>query len=295
MTSYPYIDRVVRVAPVGLRFWDSISRSFIGVGLRVTAYPAAKPTRRYEATTSVSNTYLLRGLPLLGDYEFANATREPARQYPLVVEVEDTLGRFLAFTCIVRVPVGGFANLDCAQTGSPPEVISLGRIPLFSAPSRRVATPTAAVYARLVYLRTNPQTGREEPVPAAWALVEVQQGGTILAQGIADRDGNAALFFPHPPFVTVSTLGSPPRIEDALIPVQRWTIQLRAFHTLLDRVPPLPDLCRVLRGQTPLRLWRLNGVEALGSLTLEYGTELVVRSVDAASPMNPLSILAVST
>jgi hypothetical protein len=79
---------------------------------------------------------------------------------------------------------------------------------------------------------------------------------------------------------------------------QHWAIDLRAFYTppaAPEDVPSLPDLCHTLSRQAPARLWRAHLTDLLGALTLEYGMELVARSMDAAEPEKALSILAIST
>ena len=70
MNRQSQFDTVTRVAPIGLRFWDAVTSSTIGAGLRVFAYREIDPDRRYEAYSSRSNTFVLSGLPLLGNFEF---------------------------------------------------------------------------------------------------------------------------------------------------------------------------------------------------------------------------------
>jgi hypothetical protein len=288
MTTRQPLERIKRYASVGVRFWDAVTQFYVGVGLRVTAYHPADPTRRYAAEVTPSNTFYFRKLPFLGAWEFEEhdlPASPPPRQYSLILDVEDTRGRYQPFTCAINVPVSGYANLACA--GSPSTIVSTGSIPLFSAPSRQIALPVARVYTRLARINGN------TIIPVAWALVEILYGGVVLARGLTDNAGSLALLFPYPEFNTVSTLGSPPPVGGTALPAQQWGLELRAFHNSVTPTPAVPDLCTVLVGGTPLLLWRENLVEPLGSVTLEYGIESVVRSRDAA--MNELSILAVST
>ncbi|MBO0790154.1 MAG: hypothetical protein J2P36_04305, partial [Ktedonobacteraceae bacterium] len=69
----------------------------------------------------------------------------------------------------------------------------------------------------------------------------------------------------------------------APLTAQAWPVRLYATYTLLDAVPPIPDLCAALM-QSPADLWLdSTRTQQLTEVTLKFGEELVVRSIDSAS------------
>jgi hypothetical protein len=280
-------DRVTRVAPFGVRFWDPVMSAPVGPGLVVTARPSAGG-RAVTAVPGPAGAFVLRGLPGLSEWE-RGAGDEPFWQQvpdptPYRVEVRDPAGRFLPLAFDAELPVRGLVTSACAAPAVPvPLPAAQARVvPLFSAPGRPVPPGAAVVRAHLV-ARVNPAT---EPEPAAWALLIGTLPGAAprTTLGVADADGRVTLLVPHPE-IPDAALGGEPAGEAPLVRLsdQTWPLDLAARFGGAD--PPvatddIPDLCRLL-DQRPADLIADDTAAPRTPLTqtaLRYGRETVLRT-----------------
>lgn len=186
------IERVPRVAPLGLRFWDDVSGTTIGEGLIVTAYPRAQPDRRVRAFPNRSGLYVLRDLPGLRDFEQGEGSGAfwdslpPRRSF--IIEVVDSERRFQPFFFPADLPVRDVFVWDDPGGGSPPG--TMPGVPLYSTPNRSVPAAMAVLRADL----WDPGAGlTREGGPAAWAVIEARIPGRPAVRGIADERGRASL------------------------------------------------------------------------------------------------------
>jgi hypothetical protein len=62
------IERLTRVAPLGLRFFDAVTQQVVG-GLAVTAWPAATPAQQMPLFANPSGVHVLQHAPGLRDFE----------------------------------------------------------------------------------------------------------------------------------------------------------------------------------------------------------------------------------
>jgi hypothetical protein len=278
------IERLARVSPIGLRFWDPVSEKPIGDGLVVTAFPPDQPWRRTEAFVNNSSVYVLKDLPGLRDAENGSGDarfwREPPVRRPLTVEVKDDAGRFQPFRMNVTAPSRGVLLLDDEE--SPPG--SAEGAPLFSSSSRQVPSGMAVIRAEL----REPLDGR----PAAWALVEARHEGRLLSRGLSDEKGRIALIFAYPE-PQRDPMVSPP---GSALADQEWSIQLTAAYEPPAVARTIPDLTHVL-SQAPATIWRKWGDasrrELLDSAQLRFGQELVLRSIDPGANLE-MSVLLIA-
>jgi hypothetical protein len=299
---------VTLVAPLGLRFRDVVTNTFVNDGLSVTVYPQANPLRRVLAFANRTGVYVLHHAPGLSAFEHGAGDDAfwagvPQGQ-PFIVEVEDTERRFLPFKLTLNLPQKGIYNWvsplpSAAQPLSPPA--SVAPIPLYSAPTRSTPAGVAVLRAEL----WDPQTQR----PAAWAVIEARVEDLLLARGIADERGRLALIFPYPPpqkFSVTSPVGSPvdaspPAPRGPSIYEQEWRITLSAGYAPLASPPSPPDVAGVTAtalpdlnatlaqlNQPPANLW-LDFAQhvRLLAVTLRYGRELVLQSEDSINHSPP--------
>lgn len=292
------LETVQRHTALGLRFWDVSAATSQIDGLQVEVYPLQRPHLRRSAQPNLSYIYSVSGLAGLASFEHSDidppqAWAVPLRRYR--VEVRDPQERFLSIAFDADLPARGLFHWRApwlsppqsislpTETGSPPALL-LDRIPLFSAPSRSVPEPLAAIYAQLAF---------ENDAPCAWALLQATIGDR-QGLGLADELGRVAVLFPYPP-PPRPPLTSPPAPRDDF----HWDVELTAFvqapasPAVAAASPRIADLGDVLRQlDFPQRL--------LGSLAspsaelepqaLEYRVPLTVRTTAA-----PTSCLYVST
>jgi hypothetical protein len=256
-------------APFGVRFWDSVTQKTVGNGFSVFAYPANRKDRRVAAFSSPSGAYAFRGLPGLREFELGAGDSEfwssiPSREF--VIEVEDTLRRFLPFCFRVSLPVRGAFNWEDSLLSSAENPVG---VPLFSAPAR---TPPASV-AVLRALLLDPglkDRDHERGKPAAWAEVRATIGDRSV-RGIADKRGQLLMMFPYPP--PSVDLSDPPALHE-----QTWTIELEAWYRRNAEPPSFPDLAEIL-DQPAGVLWSDDECTMeLPALELKYAQQLVLRS-----------------
>ena len=292
------LERLSILAPLGIRFRDTVSQALIADGLIVTAYPFSSPLRRVQGFPNRSGTYVLHNLPGMRDIEQGAGDEEfwanlPPKR-PFVVEVVDANRRFQPFSLTVDLPVRGLLTLECLL-GSPPDA-GMPAIPLYSAPAR--TAPGAMAVLRTTLAVPQAPLHPQDPLttlPAAWAMLEVHSAGQPPVRGFADAQGRVALIFPYPEPLDFADDPEDPTSLAAGLPLteQIWAVQLQAMYTPLLPVPPIPDLCAILM-QSPAQLWQDSAqTQQLAEVQLRFGQELVVRSHDTATGQ-PLSNLFIT-
>lgn len=284
------LERITRPAPFGIVFWDIATGTPVADGLEVSLTLLSRP----ELTTSLipnrSGVWVAARLPGRTDSELEASTDWSALSRPYRIEVADSARRFLPLRLDADLPVRGLyewpdwgdfsqAALRPLSDGLSPPHLSPGRIPLFSAPERRVAGPLAEVRCELL----DSATGR----PAAWALVTASHGGLVRGLGLADAIGRTTLLFPFPERERPS-LTSPPAITDFC-----WALEIAAYYDPPDEpVADVPDLAAILAQlDHPCDLFAstLSPQKPLGEQLLTFGRPLVLRTGN--TPDGPSSSL----
>jgi hypothetical protein len=248
MSAAPRIlDRVTRVTPLGIRFWDEVTSSPVLAPLSVMGYFASRPDRRFQPVRNHSNVYAFHGMPGTravehgaGDAAFWSAQTAPR---PFEIEVQDPSGQFLPARFTALVPFRGIFELP-----SSPPLLRLPGVPLYSGPARPVTAGMAAVRLELYEV-----SGR----PAAWARLEAAYSPLAApARGMSDAQGRATLLFPYPEPVEPAG-GSPPAAPGVPLQQQVWPVGIQAWYSPvappLD-LPGLPDLASFF-AQRPAPLW----------------------------------------
>jgi hypothetical protein len=283
------LERLSRVTPLGIRFWDDVAHAVVSDGLVVDVYPALQPQRRASAYPNRSGTFVLPRLPGprvpeeefgAGDGPFWNSVRPR----PFVIEVSDRRGYYQPFTLDVSLPVQGLAMPPLVMPASPPSEVIL----LFPTSSRPIPAGAAVVRADLRTPVAAPG-GRVDRGPASWALVEVQVATAPPVRGIADREGRVAVLLPYPePTPSPARPTSPPYPTGTSLAEQEWPVRLTVFFEPSTPTPEVPALRRTLE-QPPVTAWIEDGggTRPLGDQVLRYGQELIVRSVVVASAGSP--------
>lgn len=288
MTTVRVLERFARNAGLGLRFWDVAGATSTIYGLRVEVYPRANARARARAVVNRSGVYVVHQLPMAppppGPRDFETSDLEPQDLWPAAtrayrIEVSDPAGRFLPLAFDADLPARDLFTWLApwvspphpmplpGDEGSPP-ALAIGRVPLFSAPSRPVPDPLAVVYAQL----REAGTGRD----AAWCLLTVAIAGAVRGVGLADERGRVAVIFPYPEPPRRS-LASPPEARDDF----SWTADLRAFwRTTSPAEPPpaMPDLADVLRSQSDERTVMTSTTSPPQPLRLTYREPLTART-----------------
>lgn len=277
------LERITAFTALGLRFWDATLDRQVRDGLQVTARPFFERRLQVrEAILTVSGIYTFQGMPGLRDLEsgFATAEMSPAISRRFVVEVSDTLRRFvdIAFEVELPLPYRGVFLIG-GGAGSPPEGAPPGML-LYSAPTRRRSTWFGAVRGELAEAATGD--------PAAHALVAVVDPQGETWHGVADSGGRFTVWLAYPG-VEQTPLGSPQVTPSLPLLARLWPVRLQVFYSpaTWQSLPgtALPDYESVLT-QNPAEVWQTPpdgggtpGPEWLGDL--QFGRELTARSGDA--------------
>jgi len=277
MTTSPIvIEALARVAPLGVRFWDAVTRAAIGDDLIVTAYRATQPDRRVALTLNHSNTFVLQNV--LRDQEFGAGDDDywdalpPAHSW--IIEVRDGADRFVPFLFEAAVPQRGPYQFAC---GSPLEFDGL--VPLFSSAARALAGMGIIRADLCDALQFDPRTQKYAPAP--YAALEAWYKSKLIGRGLADKEGRIVVPFPYPEPIN-PPFTSPPGPRKALT-AQSWTIELRAYYAPF--LSPLtgesfPDLCAALRQLPATLLSALSPPTPLTQIEVAYGSAAIVKTVD---------------
>ena len=115
------LDRLTIVAPLGLRFHDTVSGALVGDGLNVWAYPTGRPTARQQALNNRSGVYVLHHAAGLRQAENGDGSSTFWKQTPanksFVIEVSDGAQRFQPFQFTENLPVEGIYRWTGAAAG----------------------------------------------------------------------------------------------------------------------------------------------------------------------------------
>jgi hypothetical protein len=284
------LERITRPAPFGIMFWDFATGAPVGDGLDATLTLVSRPALTTSLIPNRNGVWVAARLPGRTDAELSATPDWSTLRRPYRIEVADRARRFLPLRLEADLPTGGL--FDWPEWGSvPPEPlrplsdqlspphVSPKRIPLFSAPERRVAAPLAEIRCELL----DAATGR----PAAWALVTASHGGVVRGLGLADAMGRTTLFFPYPDRERPS-LSSPPAITDF-----RWPLDFAAYYDPPPGpAPDVPDLAAIAAQlDHPCDLFEstLSPPELLGPQLLSFGRPLLLRTGN--TPDGPSSSL----
>lgn len=257
-SPYVHLERISLVAPLGLRFADTVTGRLRLPDLTVVAAPKNKPWQTVKAIMNPSGIYGFTHLPGLrelehgaGDESYWDALTDAQRQ-PFTITVMDNRGRFYPFVADVNAPQRNIYHYHCAGATITSNTLA-GAIPLFSTPSRPVSSGMGVIRMEVLD-GTNVRK---------WAVVEARRGDSVLGHSVADHQGQVALVFPYPPPDSLLPTAPPRVLKD-----QSWDIVLRTYHSPVLNDVDLPDLCDIL--QQP----QVGGEQ---TVTLRFGRELIVK------------------
>ena len=295
MNSVRILDRLSLVTPLGIRFWDGVSSSIIADRLQAVAYPKVNPNVRVQGFLNHQGVYIFRNLPGLRAVEngvgedSATFWSNPPVQMPFVVEISDNYQRFLPFQLTIMLPQThrGLYALPCVNVGTPPKPTTL--VPLFSAPARAVPGGFAVLRAELWDTTTKK--------PAPWVVMDVRVPGNQPFPGMSDEKGRIAVIFPYPEptdFAPDSAFDTenpqnPPQLQGSPLADHQWTLEIHAYYKPPTQLPTIPDLCTTLSQAEAILLADINpsNKKTLTQVTLKYGQELVLRSIDTSNVNQP--------
>ena len=270
------LEEVSRVAPLGMRFWDVSAATPAEPGLAVAASPNSYPELISPANWNASGIYSFSSLPGLrraengaGDDTYWSSN-PPAVAY--TISVSDPQNRYLPFNLRLPLPWRGLYGL-AASPLPPVPVPDATWLPVFPTPAR----PGAGV-AGMIRATLQDPTG----AGAAWAMVTAQAPGAAPAVGLADNRGVISLPMPYPELQTAPA-GSPLALTPLKLSAQSWTVEIHVYWTGRIAASSTPDLEQLLQ-QDEGFAWRDTAFSAHAtSFTLDFGTDLILRSVDANS------------
>jgi hypothetical protein len=271
-------ERLTRVAPLGLRFWDAATGVFITDGLSVQAVPElAAGTYTgppVQAFANRSGVFVFHHLPGLQESEFGAGDlaywQAPPPQKNYLVTVSDPLLRFLPFSFAAQAPTRQILVFACAN-GKPdplPDNQPAGSLPLYSASGRPVPGGCAVIRALLERDPTNPQ-------PATWAVMEAYVKNVFVSRGISDERGQVSLYFPYPKIVLPNPMGNRPPLTAIT-----WPVDIKVFS---DPTPPAgdpPDICDVYAQAAASPLRQVSPDKPLQTQDLSYGQELIIHTTN---------------
>lgn len=266
MTAFPVLERLTLVCPLGVRFRDEATGTFVTDSLSVVVYPVSRPEQRIAGIANTTGVFVFRGLPGMRAIEFGDEPDLTPR-FAFVLEVRDRANRYLPYQVTVLLPQRRILTIELTSPLASPLSMQVGReegwLPLFSSPARGALDGLGTLRTELL----DAVTGR----PAAWALVEAKAGEQRLVTGMADREGRVMLplFYPKP----VITLGSP-GTSNVPLTQQTWAVDFTVRYRRREPVPEIPDLVDVLTQPAATAWEQISPLTAWSQATLQFGREL---------------------
>lgn len=266
-------DVITRVTPLGVGFWDSVTGRLIRNHIDVSVWSKGRPEVRRPAVCNASGIFCAQDLAGLREQERGGGDAAywgSLHTRRFVIDMRDGQGDFLPLRVLAHLPAKGPLAIDC---GSPPgDLPGVPYLPLFSAPSRRLAGPVARLYAQLAV----PTTGGDTS-PAAWSVAEAWIDGECIALGMADAHGALLLAFPYPaPPHAISSSTEPWSLY-----LHTWQVELRVRYRApasdADLQMP-PELSAAMLQPRVQAVDCLSPLTPIGTRTLSYGQALVIRS-----------------
>jgi hypothetical protein len=272
------LESVSRTALFGVRFWDRVGGRPVADGLELVEVRSG-----IAATSGPSSVFSFLNLPGMRASSFGSGD-EPFWQSPpargrFTFRLRDADRRFLPFLLSdLDLPDRGLYEEDCGPAasppGSPPDAV-VASVPLFSAPNRVPQAGIAAVRAQL----EDAVTGEY----AAWAVLEASVAGAPVYRGVADEKGRVVVFLPYP---EPPWHGSSPPPGSMSLSDQTWPVSLTVRYSPAAASPPFPDpaaghppdLCAVLTQSEGTLLGSGSPATPLGTQTLPFGRDLVLRT-----------------
>lgn len=263
-------ERCTLLSPVGVRFYDPVTRETVRDGLVVGVVGADPPA---GVAVNPSGVFSLSRLPGMAAIEQAAGDAafwaSPPMTAAFTVTVDDGLGRFLPCSFVIDAPTRGLAQPACAGALATAAGTTAPVVPLFSSGAREFPGGLGIVRAQL--------WDSAAGVTAAYASLSVTAGAAAPIVGLADRQGRVAVAVPYPPLST--NLGSPP-VGNALS-AQAWTVALSvSYDPAVAAIGPPghPQLCALLSQPVAQALATQSPPVPITSARLLYGTDLVLRT-----------------
>lgn len=265
---------LARHAPLGLRLSDAVTGAPVREGLRVELLVAGAK-RRVPSTPGLEGVHAWHNVPGFGAWTSEDAADWRHTGLPVLICVDDLMGRYLPLRVRVRVPTRDLLTWTWAP----------GEAPRTSVPMARAITAPgleghANLYAELWHV------GRG--APAAWALLQATcraGAGETTVRGLADHLGRVRIDLPWP---------EPPLIGGLPLASAAWNLTLSVRYAALPGDPLDPDgppTLREIEAQPPAQLWAdAAATDPLGSATLRWGQDLILRGAVGPGDHQPIFV-----
>lgn len=280
------MERVAHPTGLGIQFWDTAADLAVTTGLHVTAQLlscAPSVARVGRLCVGRPNQSGVCAFPGLHPGERTASDIESLAPLRAVVDVEDTLGRFLPISFEVEIPVRGPFRGRGAWLARPlmlPEPASGQEhgVGLCSAPQRPTPAGLTTLYASVVI-----GDSTTNPPPAPFALVKLFDAQRRLhAAGLTDERGVLTLPFAFPRFPALPPSGIHPALGELV-----FDLTVRVAYSAAQAWLPgsrVPNLVALL-GQPEVQVAEARDA-ASGTLTLvdelpvrlRYDAPLVLRT-----------------
>lgn len=271
MTSVTVLERLSIVSPLGVRFRDEATGTYVTDSLSVVVYPASQPERRTSGVANRGSVFVFSNLPGMRDVERGAGDSQfwsdETPRFDFVLEVRDRADRYLPYRLPIKLPQRRILGVELTSPLSSPLTrqvgLEEGSLPLFSSPARSPLDGLGLLRATLVDAGTHK--------PAAWALVEAKAGEQRLVTGMSDGEGRVMLplYYPKP----IITLGSPAQ-SNVPLTQQTWAVDFTIRYRRREPAPEIPDLVDVLTQPAATAWAQISPLTAGTRATLQFGREL---------------------
>lgn len=287
MTALRILDRVNYSVPLGLLVRSASDRQKVGDGLTIRATNRINPARSFQLMSTPSGHWAAHLLPGTDAEVANNPALWEARAKPYRFDIGDSIGRYLPLRFDAPLPKRGslvwpgWAGVNRSRIapllppGSGASFVP-DYLPLFPSVASSGSTGSARILAHLA-VREIGGTTRD----AAWALMTISFGSTVVGLGLADARGAITVGFGYPPMPSQTPAAAVLGRETVT-----WPVRARIYYSALgdpqNPDAPPPDFADIIAqlATTPRVAMAtiMGGQPALGDQTLTLGQTLVLRT-----------------
>jgi hypothetical protein len=224
--EYQFLERISCKTLLGIRFWDVALDTPVSDDLQVTLHALDYTRKKISAFRTRSGVYAFASIPGMISHETQaeSGISSPQTIRSFVVEVFDTKRCFTpaAFMVDLPLPYNGIFLVD--DTNASPALTPRG-FNLYSSPHRPVAPQFTFLRGDLI--------DRNTELPAAHALIRVENEEGLSWYGIADADGKFAVMLPYP-LLHIAFGSSPPFNDGIRLTERSWSLTVTVLYEPLN-------------------------------------------------------------
>jgi hypothetical protein len=288
MSGVRVLERVTHAVPLGLLLRSAAGLDKVGDGLDIRAAGTANLARHFMLGSTPSAHWTAHVLPGTKADVAADPANWPTNALPYRFSISDRTSRYLPLRFDAPLPKRGslvwpgWAGVNRGRIAPLlPPGSGASFVPDYMPLFPTVAAGGSNARARIIAHLAIRQTGGAVIRDAAWALMTVSFGSTVVGIGLSDARGAIMASFGYPPMPSQTPAEAVLGRETVNWPV-RVRIYCSELSSPVDDVNAPPDFAAIIAQLATVPRVAMStimgGQPALGDQTLTLGQPLVLRT-----------------